>query len=144
MPQPGQSALRAVFEPDLEVLRRLNTTESEVDLQQLKENMMTDVAKLQEITARLQASDTAALEALQQLKDQNVALAAQLAVVQTGDPTTQKVVDDVVGKLTTVANTVDAAVAANPATPNLAPSAVTPGGPPAAGPEVCGDANNAR
>src|SRR6266568_3916638 len=98
------------------------------------EYVRTDVAKLQEITARLQASDTAALEALQQLKDQNVALASQLAAVQTGDPATQKVVDDVVGKLTTVANTVDAAVAANPATPNLGPSPATPGGPPAAGP----------
>src|SRR6266568_286643 len=133
MPQPGQSILRAVFEPDPEVLHRLNAP-NEVDLQQLKETMMTDVAKLQEITARLQASDTAALEALQQLKDQNVALASQLAAVQTGDPATQKVVDDVVGKLTTVANTVDAAVAANPATPNLGPSPATPGGPPAAGP----------
>src|SRR6266581_934918 len=130
MSQPGQSILRAVFEPDHEVLHRLNATD-EVDLQQLKENMMTDVAKLQEITARLQASDTAALEALQQLKDQNVALASQLAAVQTGDPATQKVVDDVVGKLTTVANTVDAAVAANPATPNLRPS---PPATPSAGP----------
>ncbi len=110
MPQPGQSILRAVFEPDPEVLHRLNAP-NEVDLQQLKETMMTDVAKLQEITARLQASDIAALEALQQLKDQNVALAAQLAVVQTGDPTTQKV--------------------ANPATPNLRPS---PPATPSAGP----------
>src|SRR6266704_2489408 len=125
MSQPGQSALRAVFEPDPEVLHRLNTTD-EVDLQQLKENMMTDVAKLQEITARLQASDTAALAALQQLKDQNVALAAQLATIQTGDPVTQKAIDDVVSQLTNTADTVDKAVAANPATPNLAASPATP------------------
>src|SRR6266704_4532818 len=125
-----QLVLQPIFEPDHEVLRRLEEADK-VDLKQLQENMMTDVAKLQEITARLQASDTAALEALQQLKDQNVALAAQLAVVQTGDPTTQKVVDDVVGKLTSVADTVDAAVAANPATPNLRPS---PPATPSAGP----------
>src|SRR6266705_4287417 len=116
-----QLVLQPIFEPDHEVLRRLEEAD-EVDLQQKNENMMTDVANLQEITARLQASDTAALEALQQLKDQNVALASQLAAVQTGDPATQKVVDDVVGKLTSVADTVDAAVAANPATPNLRPS----------------------
>src|SRR5439155_5691031 len=99
-----QLELRPIFDPAPEVLRRVEDNDK-VDLKQLQENMMTDVAKLQEITARLQASDTAALAALQQLKDQNVALAAQLAVIQTGDPATQKAIDDVVSQLTNVADT---------------------------------------
>jgi len=129
-----QLVLQPIFEPDHEVLRRLEEADK-VDLKQLQENMMTDVAKLQEITARLQASDTAALAALQQLKDQNVALAAQLATIQTGDPVTQKAIDDVVSQLTNTADTVDKAVAANPTTPNLAASpAAKPVTPPAATP----------
>ena len=87
---------------------------------------MIDLAKLKDAVARLQASDTAALSALQTLKDQNTALAAQLATVQTGDPTTQQAIDDVVKQLTQTADTVDAAVAANPSTPNLAASPPTP------------------
>ena len=116
------------FKPDPEVLRRLGEIENKVDLMLHKqERLMVDVSKLQAIGARLQASDTAALAALQALKDQNTALAAQLAGIQTGDPTTQKAIDDVVTQLTTTADTVDAAVAANSATPNLAPSpAVAP------------------
>ena len=86
------------------------------------ENIMTDVTKLQAVAARLQASDTAALAALQSLKDQNTALAAQLAAIQTGDPTTQAAIDAVVTELTGTADAVDQAVTANPATPNLAPS----------------------
>ena len=86
---------------------------------------MIDLAKLKDAVARLQASDTAALSALQTLKDQNTALAAQLATVQTGDPTTQQAIDDVVKQLTQTADTVDAAVAANPSTPNLAASPPT-------------------
>ncbi len=123
------------FKPDPEVLRRLNAIERKVDLVlDTQETMMIDVTRLQAIGARLQASDTAALAALQALKDQNTALAAQLTGIQTGDPTTQKAIDDVVAQLTTSADTVDAAVAANPATPNLTPSpaAAPPPGPTAA------------
>ena len=117
--------LHAIFGSELEALRRTEGVDK-VDLEQLKENMMTDVAKLQDITARLQASDAAALAALQQLKDQNVTLAAQLSTIQTGDPATQKAIDDVVSQLTDTADTVDRGVAANPATPNLTPSPATP------------------
>ncbi len=85
-----QLELRAVFEPDPEVLRRLEEG-SKVGLTQ--ETIMADVSKLQAIAARLQASDTAALAALQQLKDQNTALAAQLSAVPVTDPDVQKAID---------------------------------------------------
>ena len=121
-----QLELRAQLEPDPEVLRRLDGIESKVDLTlENQETTMIDLAKLKDAVARLQASDTAALSALQTLKDQNTALAAQLATVQTGDPTTQQAIDDVVKQLTQTADTVDAAVAANPSTPNLAASPPT-------------------
>ncbi len=122
-----QLELRAQLEPDPEVLRRLDGIEGKVDLTlENQETTMIDLAKLKDAVARLQASDTAALSALQTLKDQNTALAAQLAAVQTGDPTTQQAIDDVVKQLTQTADTVDAAVAANPSTPNLAASPPTP------------------
>ncbi len=122
-----QLELRAQLEPDPEVLRRLDGIEGKVDLTlENQETTMIDLAKLKDAVARLQASDTAALSALQTLKDQNTALAAQLATVQTGDPTTQQAIDDVVKQLTQTADTVDAAVAANPSTPNLAASPPTP------------------
>jgi|SRR6266404_1362016 len=121
-----QLELRAQLEPDPEVLRRLDGIEGKVDLTlENQETTMIDLAKLKDAVARLQASDTAALSALQTLKDQNTALAAQLATVQTGDPTTQQAIDDVVKQLTQTADTVDAAVAANPSTPNLAASPPT-------------------
>jgi small-conductance mechanosensitive channel len=91
-------------------------------LNQKMEIVMTDTATLKAAADRLQASDTAALAALQGLKDQNTALAAQLAAVQTGDPTTQAAIDAVVTELTSTADTVDKAVAANAAVPNLSPS----------------------
>src|SRR6266436_3744379 len=123
-----QLELRAVFEPDPEVLRRLEEG-SKVGLTQ--ETIMADVSKLQAIAARLQASDTAALAALQALKDQNTALAAQLSAVPgVADPAIQKAIDDAVAQLTSAADAVDAAVAANPATPNLTPSPATPATPP--------------
>jgi|SRR6266705_4959651 len=116
-----QLELRAQFEPDPEVLRRLDGEVSKVDLEQ--EKTMVDVSKLQAAAARLQASDTAALAALQVLKDQNVALAAQLSAIPgVADPAIQKAIDDAVAQLTTAADTVDAAVSANPAVPNLDPS----------------------
>jgi len=87
-----------------------------------QETIMIDVTALQAVAARLQASDTAALSALQALKDQNTALAAQLAAIPTQDPTTQAAINDVVTALTGTADAVDKAVAANPATPNLTPS----------------------
>ena len=91
---------------------------------------MADVSKLQAIAARLQASDTAALAALQALKDQNTALAAQLSAVPTvSDPAIQKAIDDAVAQLTQAADAVDAAVGANPATPNLDPSPAPPPAP---------------
>ncbi len=122
-----QLELRAQLEPDPEVLRRLDGIEGKVDLTlENQETTMIDLAKLKDAVARLQASDTAALSALQTLKDQNTALAAQLATVQTGDPTTQQAINDVVAQLTQTADTVDAAVAANPSTPNLAASPPTP------------------
>ncbi len=122
-----QLELRAQLEPDPEVLRRLDGIEGKVDLTlENQETTMIDLAKLKDAVARLQASDTAALSALQTLKDQNTALAAQLATVQTGDPTTQQAIDDVVKQLTQTADTVDAAVAANPSTPNLVASPPTP------------------
>jgi len=114
-----QLELHAVFEPDPEVLRRLEEG-SKVGLTQ--ETIMADVSKLQAIAARLQASDTAALAALQQLKDQNTALAAQLSAVPVSDPDVQKAIDDAVAQLTAAADAVDKAVAANPATPDLTPS----------------------
>ena len=116
-----QLVLRAQLEPDPEVLRRLDGEDNKVDLNQ--ETIMADVSKLQAIAARLQASDTAALAALQALKDQNTALAAQLSAVPgVADPAIQKAIDDAVAQLTSAADAVDAAVAANPATPNLTPS----------------------
>src|SRR6266446_3811104 len=129
-----QLVLRAQFEPDPEVLRRLNVVGNKVDLTQ--EKIMVDVSKLQAAAARLQASDTAALAALQVLKDQNVALAAQLSAIPgVSDPAVQKAIDDAVAQLTTAADTVDAAVTANPAVPNLAPSPVAaPTPPPQAAP----------
>ncbi len=84
-----------------------------------QETIMTDVTALQAVTARLEASDTAALAALQALKDQNTALAAQLAAIPTEDPATQSAINDVVAALTSTADAVDKGVAANPATPNL-------------------------
>src|SRR6266478_8131757 len=127
-----QLVLRAQFEPDPEVLRRLNEEGNKVDLTQ--ETIMADVSKLQAIAARLQASDTAALAALQQLKDQNTALAAQLSAVPVTDPDVQKAIDDAVTQLTAAADAVDKAVAANPATPDLTPSpaAVAPPAAPSA------------
>ena len=84
------------------------------------DHIMLDITKLQSVVARLQASDTAALAALQALKDQNTAMAAKLAALPpVDDPTTQKAIDDVVASLTDTADKVDAAVTANPATPNL-------------------------
>ena len=84
------------------------------------EHIMLDIAKLQSVAARLQASDTAALATLQALKDQNTALAAKLAALPpVDDPTTQSAIDAVVSSLTDTADKVDAAVTANPATPNL-------------------------
>lgn len=86
---------------------------------------MIDVTALQAVAARLQASDTAALAALQALKDQNTLLAAQLAAIPVQDPATQAAINDVVTSLTSTADTVDKAVAANPQTPNLTPSPST-------------------
>jgi hypothetical protein len=111
------------FLPDSVVLNRLEVIERKTDhIIHQQEIIMTDVTKLQAVAARLQASDTAALAALQALKDQNTALAAQLAAIQTGDPATQASIDAVVTALTSTADAVDAAVTANPATPNLTPS----------------------
>lgn len=89
---------------------------------QNQELMMIDVSALQAVAARLQASDTAALAALQALKDQNTSLATQLAAIPTQDPATQTAINDVVTALTGTADAVDKAVTANPATPNLTPS----------------------
>lgn len=106
-----------------EVMRRLDALDSKVDLVlNHQEKIMIDVSALQSVAARLQASDTAALAALQALKDQNTSLAAQLAAIPTQDPATQSAINDVVTALTTTADKVDAAVTANPATPNLTPS----------------------
>lgn len=83
---------------------------------------MINVAALQAAAARLQASDTAALATLQLLKDQNVALAAQLAAIPVQDPATQAAIDVVVSSLNGTADAVEKAVADNKDTPNLAPS----------------------
>ena len=111
------------IKPDPEVLARFDVVDQQLGLiVSNQETIMTDVTKLQAIATRLQATDTAALAALQSLKDQNTALAAQLAAIPTQDPATQAAIDAVVTQLTTTADTVDAAVTANPATPNLKPS----------------------
>jgi len=83
------------------------------------ESIMIDLTALQAVAARLEASDNAELTLLQSIKDQNVALAAQLATLQAGDPATQATIDSVVQQLKDTADKVDAAVAANPQTPNL-------------------------
>jgi hypothetical protein len=114
------SAVHLHILPDPEVLARLDVLKQTLDL--AMETIMTDVTKLTAIATRLQASDTAALAALQGLKDQNTALAAQLAAIPAQDPATQTAIDAVVTALTTTADSVDKAVTANPATPNLTPS----------------------
>ncbi len=84
---------------------------------------MTDTTALLAVTARLKASDTNMLVFLQSIKDQNTALAAQLAAIPpSNDPATQAIIDTVVTDLKASADAVDAAVTANPATPNLTPS----------------------
>lgn len=108
------------FLPDPEVLDRLDALSDKLDL--LQETIMIDVTALQAVAARLQASDTVALAALQALKDQNIALAAQLAAIPVQDPATQTAIDAVVTSLTSTADAVDKAVTANPQTPNLTPS----------------------
>ena len=87
-----------------------------------QEKIMIDVAALQAAAARLQTSDTKELALLQTIKDQNVSLAAQLAAIQTNDQPTQDAINAVVKQLNDTADAVDAAVAANPNTPNLVPS----------------------
>jgi hypothetical protein len=111
------------FVPDDEVLDRLESLSQKMDLIiENQETTMIDVTALQAVATRLQASDTAALAALQALKDQNTSLAAHLAAIPTQDPATQTAINDVVTALTGTADAVDKAVTANPDTPNLTPS----------------------
>lgn len=94
--------------------------------------IMVDLTQLKTMADRLQASDTAILAVLQSVKDQNTALAAQLAAITTGDPTSQAAVDAIAKELSDSADGIDAAVTANTAVPNLAPSpAATPATAPA-------------
>lgn len=86
------------------------------------EEIMIDTTQLKAMADRLQASDTAVLAVLQNVKDQNTALAAQLAAINTGDPTSQAAIDAIAKELSDSADGIDAAVTANTAVPNLAPS----------------------
>ncbi len=75
------------------------------------------------IAARLKADDDAALALLQTIRDQNVALAAQLAALPPAtDPAAQAIIDAAVSQLTDTATAVETAVAANPAVANLPPA----------------------
>lgn len=89
----------------------------------LLERLMFDQTKLAAAVARLQADDTAAIAALNALRDQNKALAAQLAAISTTDPAVQSAVDAVADQLNATATEVETGIANNPATPDLPPVA---------------------
>lgn len=84
-----------------------------------QEQIMLDFSKLKDQIARLQASDTAALAALQTVRDQNVQLQAQLSNINVEDPTAQDQIDAMAAQAGQIADTVDQAVANNPNVPNL-------------------------
>jgi hypothetical protein len=97
--------------------------------------MAVDVQKLLAAVARLEADDSAALIALQALRDENKTTAAQLADVsaklatlQAGGDTAalQTAIDDIVARLTTTADSVESGIANNPAVTNLPPADAAP------------------
>lgn len=93
--------------------------------------MAVDIQKLLAAVARLEADDSAALVALQSLRDQNKTTAAQLADVsaklaalQAGSDITalQTSLDEIAARLTATADAVESGVANNPAVENLPPA----------------------